>query len=165
MSSKRLKWTRRERVRRYLIWPLQGAAFSMVLSLFAALPRRPAASLGRALAGFVGPRLSRQHARAIGRNVAIAFPAITEADAKTVRRRICAHFGQVLSTYAHLPSLLSRNGFGGIVDVEGANHLAEAVRSGPFRPGNDVTDRFAPVAAWLSKLQPPSGAAWGDKEF
>jgi lauroyl/myristoyl acyltransferase len=104
----------------------------MVLTLFAALPRRPAASLGRALAGFVGPRLSRQHARAIARTWPSPSRPSPKLMSKTLRRRICSHFGQVLSTYANLPPLLSRNGFGGIVDVKGANHLAEAARSGPF---------------------------------
>jgi lauroyl/myristoyl acyltransferase len=65
MSRKRLKWTHRDWVRRYFVWPLQGAAFIVILSLLAALPRRPAASLGSALGGFLGRRLSRQHARAI----------------------------------------------------------------------------------------------------
>jgi Kdo2-lipid IVA lauroyltransferase/acyltransferase len=132
ISRKRLKWARRGWGRRYVVWPLQGVVFNLFLFLLAALPRRPAASLGSALAGWLGPKLSRQHARAISDNLAIAFPGITEAESATLQRRILAHFGQVLSTYAHLPPLLSRNGLGGVVDLEGTNYLAEAARSGPF---------------------------------
>jgi KDO2-lipid IV(A) lauroyltransferase len=132
MSRKRLKRTRRDWVRRYLVWPLQGAVFNLVLSLFAMLPRRPAASLGSAVAGFLGPRLSRQHARAIGRNLAIAFPNITEADSNALQRRILAHFGRVLSSYTHLPLLLRRRSSSGVVDVEGAEHLAGVAKTGPF---------------------------------
>jgi Kdo2-lipid IVA lauroyltransferase/acyltransferase len=172
MSRKRLKWTHRDWARRYFVWPLQGAAFIVIISLLAALPPRPAASFGSALGGFLGPRLSRQHARAIGRNLAIAFPNITEADSTALQRRILAHFGRVLSSYSHLPLLLRRSDFSEVVDVEGADHLAEVASAGAFllvgaHFGHwELPGCYAAVSGCpMSGLYTPESNPWIDRAF
>ncbi len=132
MPSRLPHWTRRDWARRYLVWPIEAVAFVLLLALLATLPRRAAAWTGGALAGFVGPRFSRQHARAMGRNLSVAFPRLTKPAEQSLRTEIWRHFGRVLSTYSHLPPLLRRSDFGGVLEVEGAEHLAAAARAGRF---------------------------------
>ena len=125
-------WIRGEWTRRYLVWPLQAALFTMVLALLATLPRHLADRVGGAVTGFLGPRFSNQHARAMGRNLAVAFPALSEKERLGIQKKIWRHLGRVLSTYSHLPPLLRRPGLGGAVEVEGIEHLRAASDAGPF---------------------------------
>jgi KDO2-lipid IV(A) lauroyltransferase len=117
---------------RTFIWPFEAMAFVLVLALIAVLPRRAAAWTGGTLTGFVGPRFSHQHARAMRRNLAIAFPEMTKTEGLALQKEIWRHFGRVLSTYSHLPAVLRRPDRGGVIDVRGAEHLAAAARNGPF---------------------------------
>ena len=96
-TAGRPAWTQR-----YLAWPLEAAAFIVVLALLATLPRRLAAKVGGALTGAIGPVLSRQHARAMRRNLSVAFPGLPERDGLRLQREIWRHFGRVLSTYTHV---------------------------------------------------------------
>jgi KDO2-lipid IV(A) lauroyltransferase len=132
MSSDATQSSSSDWVRRVLIWPLEAAAFFLLLLLFMVLPRRAAPFVGGAIAGFVGARLSQQHARAMSRNLAIAFPELSSQATAALQRRIWQHFGRVLSHLTHLPRTLRRPGFGGVIEVEGAEYLAEAARSGKF---------------------------------
>ncbi len=132
MSAERSQWNRRDWPRRYVIWPLEAAALAVLLSLLATLPRRAAAWLGGAITGFVGPRFSRQHARAMSRNIAIAFPELSLKERDVLQRRMWRHFGRVLFTYPHFPRLMRRPDLGGAIEIEGAQHLADAARSGRF---------------------------------
>jgi KDO2-lipid IV(A) lauroyltransferase len=120
-------WTRR-----YLVWPLEAAAFTMVLALLATLPRRLADRVGSCLTGFLGPRFSKQHARAMRRNIAVAFPDLGEKDSFALQKEIWRHLGRVLSTYSHLPPMLRRPDLGNTVEIEGLEHLEAAGREGRF---------------------------------
>jgi KDO2-lipid IV(A) lauroyltransferase len=120
------------RWRRQAVWALEAAAFTLVLALLAVLPRRGAARVGAAVTGLCGPLFSRQHARAMRRNLDIAFPAIPETRRSALQREIWRHLGRVLSTYSHLPPLLRRPDRGGAVEVEGIEHLSSAGRDGAF---------------------------------
>jgi KDO2-lipid IV(A) lauroyltransferase len=132
MSSRRKAWRRRDWLRRYLIWPLEAAGFVMVLALLATLPRRAAAEVGGTLAAW-GSRFSYQHARALRRNLSVAFPHLSPAASADLQREIWRHFGRVLSTYSHLPPVLRRpDRAGGAVEVEGVEHLSAAAREGRF---------------------------------
>lgn len=126
-TAGRPAWTQR-----YLAWPLEAAAFVVVLALLATLPRRLAAKVGGALTGAIGPVLSRQHARAMRRNLSVAFPGLPERDGLRLQREIWRHFGRVLSTYSHLPPLLRRPDRGRAVEVEGTEHLNNAAAEGRF---------------------------------
>ena len=120
------------RSRRQAIWALQAVALAIVLALLAILPRRGAARLGAAVTGASGPLFSRQHTRAMRRNLEIAFPAIPETRRSALQREIWRHLGRVLSTYSHLPPLLRRPDRGGAVLVEGLEHLQRAASEGAF---------------------------------
>jgi Kdo2-lipid IVA lauroyltransferase/acyltransferase len=132
MPHRRIPNTRPDWVRRHLIWPLEAIAFLLVLALLAILPRQAAAWTGGALTGFFGSRFSQQHARAVRRNLAVAFPDLDEHRRRGLQQEIWRHFGRVLSTYSHLPAALRRPDRGGAIDVHGAEHLADAAREGPF---------------------------------
>jgi Kdo2-lipid IVA lauroyltransferase/acyltransferase len=132
MLGIRSKWKRQDWSRRFINWPLEALAFLAVLSLLATLPRRAAASFGGALTGFFGSKFSRQHARAMGRNLSIAFPNMPPSERERLQRQIWAHFGRVLSTYWHLPPLLRSGDAAGVIEVRGAEHLAEVRRGGRF---------------------------------
>lgn len=131
MSTRRSQWNRWHWLRRYVIWPFQAVALAVPLLLLAMLPRRLAAWLGGAITGFAGPR-SRQHARAMGRNLAIAFPDLSPPESSDLQRRMWRHFGRVLFTYPHLPPLMRGIKDEGTFEIEGAQHLAEAAKSGSF---------------------------------
>ena len=103
-----------------------------LLCLFAMLPRGAALAAGGAIAGLVGPRLSQQHARAMSRNMAIAFPELRQKETLALQRRVWRHFGQVVSQLPHIPRFLRGPNSGQVVDVKGAEHLAEAARFGKF---------------------------------
>ena len=170
MPRKRVTWTRRVWARRYLIWPLEAAAFVLVLSLLATLPRRTAASVGGALFGFMGPKFSRQHARAMSRNLSIAFPNMTSGEREALQQRIWTHFGQVLSTYSHLPPLLRHGNSAGVSEVEGDEHLAEAARSGGFilvgaHYGHwELAGCYAAISGYpMSALYTPESNPWIDR--
>jgi KDO2-lipid IV(A) lauroyltransferase len=120
-------WTRR-----YLIWPLEATLFIMVLALLATLPRRKAETAGGWLTSFLGARFSHQHARAMRRNIAVAFPHLTQSESFALQKRIWRHLGHVLSTYSHLPPLLRQPDLGGAVTVEGTDHLEAAAAHGRF---------------------------------
>ncbi len=170
MSAKPTSWADREWARRYLIWPLEATALVMVLALLAVLPRHAAARVGSGLAAFIGPRLSRRHSRAMCRNLAIAFPDLSQPESIALQKEIWRHFGRVLSTYSHLPPLLRRPDLGGVVDVEGAEHLAEAARAGRFllvgaHFGHwELSALYAAIAGHhLSGLYTPESNPWIDR--
>jgi KDO2-lipid IV(A) lauroyltransferase len=121
-----------DRARREVIWALEAGAFTAVLALLAILPRRAAARVGAAVTGLGGALFSRKHARAMRRNLDIAFPGITDKKRAALQREIWSHLGRVLSTYSHLPPLLRRPDRGGAVEVEGVEHLSRAAGEGAF---------------------------------
>ena len=130
--TKTAGWIRGEWTRRHLIWPLEAALFTTVLSLLATLPRRTADKVGGNITAFFGGRFSRQHARAMRRNIAVAFPQLTPSESLALQKDIWRHLGRVLSTYSHLPPLLRRPDLGGAVTVEGVDHLKAAAEHGRF---------------------------------
>jgi Kdo2-lipid IVA lauroyltransferase/acyltransferase len=170
MLRNHVTWTRQDWARRCFIWPLEALGLLLVLSLLATLPRRAAASLGGALSGCVGPKLSKQHARAMGRNLSIAFPSMPAEERKVLERRIWRHFGQVLSSYSHLPPLLRRGDANHMIEVEGAEHLAEAARSGGFLMVGahfghwELTGCYAAIKGYpMSALYTPESNPWIDR--
>jgi KDO2-lipid IV(A) lauroyltransferase len=130
--KKHTGWIRGDWTRRYLVWPLEAALFTMVLALLATLPRRLADKVGGQVTAFLGARFSRQHARAMRRNIAVAFPHLSEQESLALQKRIWRHLGRILSTYSHLPPLLRRPDLGGAVEVEGLDRVTAVARGGPF---------------------------------
>jgi KDO2-lipid IV(A) lauroyltransferase len=156
-------------VRRTIIYPLEAALFFTLLCLFSILPRRAASFVGGAIAASLGPRFSQQHTRAMSRNFAIAFPELGSEASAALQRRIWRHFGRVLSQFPHIPRLLRRPHVGDIVEVEGAEYLAEAARSGRFllvgaHVGHwELTGCYAALAGYpMAALYTPERNGWID---
>ena len=132
MSTETTRTTPGDWVRRTIICPLEAALFFTLLCLFSILPRRTASFVGGAIAASLGPRFSQQHMRAMSRNMAIAFPELGSEESAALQRRIWRHFGRVLSQLPHIARSLRRPHAAAVVEVEGAENLAEAARSGKF---------------------------------
>ncbi|HXV26168.1 MAG TPA: hypothetical protein VED46_18170 [Alphaproteobacteria bacterium] len=170
MSAKPTSWADRNWAQRSLIWPLEAAALALVLALLAVLPRRAAVKASGALAAFIGPRLSRQHSRAMRRNLTIAFPDLAQLDRIALTKEIWRHFGRVLSTALHIPSIFRQPDLRGVVDVEGAEHLARAAHGGRFLLVGAHLGHWELSAAYvaaaghrLSCLYTPESNPWIDR--
>lgn len=162
--------TDRSWLRRFVIWPSEAAVLAVLFSFFAVLPRRVASWVGGVVTAFLGPLVSRQHVRAIRRNLAIAFPELTARESAALQHKIWRHLGRVLSNHSHLPPLLRRPGFDGVIEIEGAEHLVEAARSGPFlivgaHFGHlELTGCHAALTGHrISGLYTPEGNPWVDR--
>lgn len=124
-KSRKNSWLRRN-----VVWPLQAIAVLAAVPLLTAIPRRVAAVLGGAVMTRLGP-LSKRHDRNIASNLAAAFGDLPPERAADLKRRTWKHFGRVIFTYAHLPSLAQRR-TGKVFEIEGERHLEKAAGDGAF---------------------------------
>lgn len=90
---------------RDLGWRLQAAPMWMLLQLARVLPMRPTVEASAALFALVGPRL-RQQRRAL-ENLAIAFPAKSEAERKAIARAMWANMGRVAAEILFVERILA----------------------------------------------------------
>lgn len=117
------------RIRRNLVYPVQGAAVFVLASLFRALPVAWASACGGVLLRFLGP-LSRKD-RIARRNLRAAFPDLAEPEIGRIMRGMWDNLGRGLGEFMHVPDL-QIDGPDARIELVGAEHFRAAAERGAF---------------------------------
>ena len=100
-----------------------------LLALLAAMPRRIARSLGATVAQAVGSRLRGQRRSAL-RNLRIAFPDGTQAEADLLLRRMYRNLGWLMAEFAHMPRYSVSFVQNRLMRYQGLQHYDAAMQRG-----------------------------------
>ncbi|WP_419803890.1 lysophospholipid acyltransferase family protein [Terriglobus sp.] len=108
---------------------LEYATLRVLLGILAALPRQAARRLGAAIAQAAGGRL-RGLRRSGLRNLQIAFPKMTEAEADLLLRRMYRNLGWLMAEFAHMPGYDPQFVRETLIRYEGLDHYDAAIQRG-----------------------------------
>jgi len=117
----------RSAVLRNVMWLLEAMLVALFWGLCVLFPVDRASRLGRRVMAFVGPRTHKN--RQVMLNLAIMFPAKTEAERLEIARAIWANFGATFAEYPHLDCIIHRQAERRI-RVAGEEYLSPYVNAG-----------------------------------
>jgi Kdo2-lipid IVA lauroyltransferase/acyltransferase len=115
-------------MRRERRFALEAAAVRLAERLVSRLPRGAMLALGRGL-GRIASDLDRRHTRLAAAQLRLAFPHWDEARVLCTAQDVYAHFGAVLLDVLWL-ARRSREEILALVDVEGGEHVEQAMAAG-----------------------------------
>jgi KDO2-lipid IV(A) lauroyltransferase len=100
------KLAREHRPLQRLLWRLDFAMIWLLVKLFALLPVDTASRIGERIGAWIGPRLKRK-SMIFKENMAVAFPALEEAELDELVCRAWGRAGRILAEYPHLETILN----------------------------------------------------------
>jgi KDO2-lipid IV(A) lauroyltransferase len=102
------KWARDHRLLREALWRLDFALVWLVTKLARLLPIDTASRFGERVGRWIGPKLKKKTAiyRA---NMAVAFPALSDAELDDLVTRAWGRSGRVMAEYPHLATILAED--------------------------------------------------------